>query len=320
MSSVREIEVWWHGLPALPADRQEHSYYALRRVWGDHTMAGVRGFYRLGCEDHTTASLFHTWAIFPDVAWVAKLVRAAGGVAGKVSRARWAYECNEFLDAKLRPYHKRDFIIPDIMMMFEDEYGEGLLAFEVKRPGKAADPQDARKIASYIDLPSTRKIVRRYGCILVSERMAERSRIACNSEWHVITWELVRDLQIETARNMPIAAQNRDLVAKWIARHFARYGVGVYAAPSPVDTVYGSMDGYRALDALNLSQKISCFLKGSEGLEALWAGRIPDPPLDWLSGEPAAQWIRQHQPQSNADRMVCRWHFDWHLQKERVWR
>src|ERR1700681_2655764 len=92
MSKTQEIQVWWHGIAALPADRQDHAYHALRRVWGDHTIAGVRSFYRVGTEDHVTSALFQNWALFPDTSWVAALVRAAGGTVGSVSRVRWAYE------------------------------------------------------------------------------------------------------------------------------------------------------------------------------------------------------------------------------------
>src|SRR4051794_23885032 len=98
-----ELKVWWHGVPALPADRRDHCYYVLRRVWGDHTMAGARGFYRTGCEDHITPALFHNWALFPDTNWVTALVKAAGGTVGSVKRVRWAYECNELLDDRLQP-------------------------------------------------------------------------------------------------------------------------------------------------------------------------------------------------------------------------
>lgn len=319
MSCVREIAIWWHGVPALPADRQEHSYYALRRVWGDHTMAGARGFYRFGCEDHITATLFHNWTIFPDTSWVAPLVRAAGATVGNVRRVRWAYECNEFLDARLRPFHKRDFIIPDIMMVFEDENGEGLLAFEAKKPDKSTEPADARKVASYIDLPSTRGMARRYGCLLVSERVAEKSLKACGSRWPVLTWERVRELQMQTACNISVPHGPADLVAQWIARHFARYGVGVGTAPPPSDAMYGTAEGYRILDALNLPHSIARFLKGSECVEAVWSGHNPQPPLPWLTNERSAQWIRQRQPQSNEDRMTCRWSFDWGLALERAW-
>ena len=76
MSKTREIQVWWHGVAALPTDREDHAYHALRRVWGDHTMASGRGFYRIGSEDHIAPALFQNWAQFPDMSWVATLVDA----------------------------------------------------------------------------------------------------------------------------------------------------------------------------------------------------------------------------------------------------
>src|SRR5689334_19786389 len=94
-STSGEIAIWWHGIPALPADKYDQSYYALRRVWGDHTIFGARSFYRLGSEDHVTPALFQNWTLFPDLSWVAPLVRACGGQAGTVREVRWAYACEE---------------------------------------------------------------------------------------------------------------------------------------------------------------------------------------------------------------------------------
>ncbi len=320
-SQKPQINAWWHGVAALPADRTDHAYHVLRRVWGDHTMAGNRGFYRTGCEDHVTVALFQNWALFPEMNWVAPLVRAAGGQAGNVSRVRWAYACEELIDARLQPFHRRNFIIPDIMLHYEDEAGPALLVFEVKPPTKAAEAQDARKLESYIDLPSTRKIARRFGCLLVGERTAERTRQACGSNWPILTWERLKDLQLTAARNMGLPAATTDHVIRWIDRQFARYGIqpNVSGAPISFNGKYGTQASYRELDALSMPDSVRRFLKGSECIEAAWTGRQPHPPLPWLVDEPNAEDVRQNGWQTTEDRRVCRWNFDWSLSNERNW-
>ena len=326
-SKTQEIQVWWHGVAALPADQQHHAYHTLRRVWGDHTFSASRGFYRIGSEEHITSALFQNWALFPDTSWVASLVHAAGGTVGLVTRVRWAYECNERLDARLRPFHGRDFIIPDIMLLYEDEDGPGLLAFEVKKPGKGTEATDARKLTSYIDLPSTRQIARRYGCFLVGEQMAERSRQACNGNYAVLTWERLCELQMKAAREMHLPAAIADRIARWIGHHFAHYGVRseTASAPAPAGAAYAIEKAYRKIDALDVPDSVRRFLKGSECVEAVRNGRQPDPVFPWLADEPTAERIRERGRQkrgwqTNDDRMVCRWGFNWDQSKERTWR
>ncbi|SRR6266446_556885 len=320
MSKPKQIQVWWHGIAALPPNSQDHTYHALRRVWGDHTMAGGRSFYQVGSEDHVTAALFQNWALFPDPDWVTKFISAAGGSAGKVKRVRWAYACEEVLDGQLQPFHKRNFVIPDILLLFEDEHGLGLIGFEVKKPGKATEVPDDRKLATYIDLPSTRRITRRYGCLLVSDQVAELSRRTCHGNWPVLTWEQLGNLQIEAARTLPVLVAER--VANWIGWHFKRHGIhtiGLNATPGPTTAAYGTSSGYSQIDRLPIPESIRRFLKGSECVEAVWRGTQSEPALSWLTQEPTVEQIRRRKWQKTEDRRVCRWHFDWSPTDERIW-
>ena len=157
---------------------------------------------------------------------------------------------------KLRPFHGRDFIIPDIMLLYEDEDGPGLVAFEVKKPGKATEASDARKLTSYIDLPSTRGIARRYGCFLVSEQMAEQTSKACNGNFPVLTWERLCALQMKAAREMPLSTATAHRVARWIGHHFARYGVRseTVSAPIPAGVAFGTEDGYQKYLCISYSR------------------------------------------------------------------
>lgn len=322
-ASSKEIGVWWHGIAALPARRQDHAYHTLRRIWGDHTLAGARGFYRLGSEDHVTPAWFQNWALFPGTDWVSALVQEAGVSVGKVKRVRWAYACEEVIDARLRPYHKRDFVIPDIILVYEDEYGLGLVVFEVKRPGNFTRAEDDRKLRTYCDLPSTRRIARRHGCILVSERMSEKSSKACNGNWPVLTWERLRELQISAALGMSLPTDLAEHVVNWLSYHFARHGVnftGTEMAPSPAGVAYGTEDGYQCIEGFPIPDSVKRFLKGSECVEAVWRGEQPAPVMPWLAEEPTAEIIRQRRWQTTEDRRVCRWSLDWTASRERTWR
>jgi len=318
----KNLQYWWHSIAALPETRNDHAYYALRRVWGDHTITGARSFYRVGSEDNVSSALFQNWALFSNMSWVTSLARATGSSVGTVKKVRWAYECEERLDAKLRPHHGRDFVIADIMLEYEDEHGPGLIAFEAKAPGKIADTKDDRKLHTYIDLPSTRQIGRRQGCLLVSERAALKSSHACNGNWPVLTWEKLRELQIAAAYNLSLPAANTDRVVAWIARNFDRCGTNPQAqgeAPTPCGRAYGTVESYRAIETLSLPKGLERFLKGSECVEAAWRNQTPDPPLPWLVKEPSVDTIRERKWQTTPDRFVRRWNFDWVVSLERTW-
>jgi hypothetical protein len=316
------IAVWWHGIAALPGDRQDHSYYVLRRVWGDHTMAGARGFYNTASEDHLTLALFQIWTVIPDTRWVAELITAAGGNAGTVTAVRWAYACEEKLDARLRPFHKRAFVIPDIMLTWTDEHGEGLLVFEVKRPHTIVKTEDDRKLRTYIDLPSTRGIGRRYGCLLVGEKSAEQSVRACSGSWPVLTWESLGKLQMQSVDRLQASIAAKQLTAAWIVRHYERYGIelgDMARRPEPMGDAYGTGRSYSVIDCIAASDNVKRFLKGSECVEAVWQGEQPTAPMAWLSEEPSAERLAKQKLQATSDRTVCRWRFDWSVRKERIW-
>lgn len=314
------IDVWWHGVSALPASPTDRAYFALRRVWGDHTMAGARGFYRLASEDHISTVLFHIWDLFPDFSWVASLVRASGGEAGRVKQSTWSYACEEKLDEHLRAHHGRGFVIPDIMLNFSDEFGEGQLTFEAKRPGASATQQDERKLETYCDLPSTRHLRRRTGCFLLgSEEDAPRADAA--AAWPVLTWERMRTLQIEASRTLDAAEEVRSRVAAWIARHYARLGIGTAQVPPPMDGArHATIESYAAIRRLDLAESVQRFLLGSEASEMAYGGLRPAPPMDWLALEPTEAEVRSRKRQTTAERQIVRWRLDWHPEIEPLWR
>lgn len=321
MERVVDIKTWWHGVAALPSGRSDPAYFALRRVWGDHTIAGARGFYRRTSEDHLTVALFHNWALFPDVSWVASLVRACGGQAGTVTRANWAYACEEQLDSRLQPHHGRNFIIPDIFLHFVDEHGPALLAFEVKRPGTAAKPDDARKLRSYVDLPSTRGIARRFGCFLVGGRHVAATREGAQHAFPVLSWEELRALQVEAAGALALPEPIARRVVAWLSRAYARAGIGTAcAAPEPLaGNRLASGASYEPIRAMNFAGSLERFLLGSECVEVATSELEPDAPYAWLAHEPSADEVRRRQFQTTPERRINRWHSGWDIAQEPVW-
>lgn len=319
--SSRNLTHWWHGVPALPSERTSRSYFTLRRVWGDHTMAGNRGFYRTASEDHITVSLFHIWAMFPGTDWAGSMLRASGLPAGNISRVTWAYACEELLDARLQPFHKRNFVIPDIMLEYRDEAGSGLVAFEVKKPGGVLQPEDARKLETYCNLPSTRHIPRRNGCFLVDASTLDAAKALTRGWSGALTWQTMRELQIRSARSLPVDEPTRLRVAGWIARHYSRHGIGARtAAPAPMTGArYASPASLAEIRAAGLPAGVEGFLLGSECVEAAAAGEKPALPYDWLAAEPSAESVRLLKRQTTLERRINRWNADWSPSLEPQW-
>ncbi len=316
------IDVWWHAIAALPPSRENHAYHALRRVWGDHTISGPRSFYKIGTEDNLTPALFQNWAVFPDSMWVAPFLSLLGCDIGHVKRVRWAYACEEELDERRRRYHGRNFVTPDIILHFEDEKGLGLVAFEVKKPGGVPDNKDVVKLESYCNLPSTRRIGRRYGCFLVSETKKDLAQKIGDSTFPVITWEEMGKKQVAAVRELALPSIICDLLQRWIIREFSRNEIWISeyeAPPDPMGSNYGLEEAYRQIDRMALPDSVRLFLKGSEAVEAVWSNLIPDPPMPWLRTEPNMTIIQAKKWQSTPARRVCRWSFDWDVSQERVW-
>jgi len=312
-----DFAVWWHGIPALPAARDEQSYFALRRIWADQTIntsGGARSFYRWNTEDYLTPALWQTWAVFDDRSMLTSFLRSTGAQVGTLSRVRWAYACEEMPTTGPK-------IIPDIMLAYEDERGEGLIALEVKKPGIAAKAEDARKLEQYCRLPSTRALTRRHGCFLVSASAAPITRRNTNDSHSVVTWEELAEAQAEAAISMPVNREAASLTAAWIRRLFGRSGIGpAFAAPAPQGPDYGQPNSFDAIRAFGLPHPVERFLMGSECVESAYQNDTPSAPLSWLIEEPLAEEIRRPQYQTTDDRRVCRWRFTWSPRQESAYR
>lgn len=314
MTVQNDFAAWWQGIAALPVSRNEQGYFALRRIWADQTIntrGGARSFYRWGTEDYLTPALWQNWSIFEDADALASFLRTAGAPVGRVKRARWAYACEELTGIG------RSFVTPDIMVKYEDEAGIGLLAIEAKRARKAAKLEDARKLEQYRALPSARDIARRHGCFLVSEAVTAATRRNTGDRFPIVSWETLATSQIAAAHLLPIDIRARKLTADWIARAFARQGVGrSVSAPDPQGSRYGRPDSYEAIRTLGLPDRVGLFIMGSESVEGSLRGEMPAPPLPWLADEPTVADISRPMFQSTSDRRVCRWRFEWNERKE----
>jgi hypothetical protein len=126
---------WWHLVGSLPVDRNDHAYYALRRIWADHTMTDGRGFWNERSEDHLTVVLFQPLACLSDCGWLDDLLIAADRPPVSAREIQFAFAAEEILDESLRPRHGRNFVIADIMLAWRGD-SSGMIAFEVKKAAR----------------------------------------------------------------------------------------------------------------------------------------------------------------------------------------
>ncbi|WP_413721124.1 hypothetical protein [Silicimonas sp. MF1-12-2] len=318
MNANAEISHWWKLLPALPCSRDTQEYHALRRVWGDHTIAAARSFYRWGTEDNVTPALFQSWCIFDDPDVFRPLLEAAGLEVAGLESARWAYACEEEVLPGQNITTAGKFVIPDIVLHFQDEAGAGVVAFEVKKPGKTIERRDVEKLGAYVDLPSIAKFERRAGCFIVSERCRTRA-CALAQGYPVITWEDLLRMQQDALDASLQNSEERSLAGAWLERNFSRCGVGYSVAPvssGKEPSIYGTADAYACISDMPVSESLKRFLKGSECVEAAYRGDRADPPLDWLQDEISVETLRLRKLQSTRDRRIRRWSPDWNLSLE----
>jgi hypothetical protein len=320
MTAAHEISHWWKLIPALPSSASSQEYHALRRVWGDHTISGARSFYRWGTEDNLTPALFQTWRAFERPAVLEPLLAACGLEPSNVSRVQWAYACEEEIVSGLHTGVRGRFVIPDIVLYFEDDRGPGVLAFEVKRPGKAAEARDSEKLEAYTRLSSISKFRRVAGCFIVSEKAAAATKMIAGGR-PVVTWQELHAAQLEALETAMATGSARTLLADWISRNYGRCGVGRFEAPpsqAPGGNGYGSREAYAAICARALPPGLSRFLAGSECVECAFRGRNPLPPLDWLAGEISVSDLRARKLQKTGDRRIARWLPQWSKAMERA--
>ena len=257
-----------------------------------------------------TPVLFHNWAVLEDPETFAPLLAACGHRTRGISRVMWAYGCEEAITPGSFPGVDGRFVIPDIVLHFEDAYGPGLVAFEVKRPGVRPVQKDADKLNAYTRLNSMRGIERKTGCFLVGVSMVEEAR-RLSRNGPVISWDQLQDLQRAAfMHEAPVALP-------WLERTYALHGFGDAPAPDPVvGNQLGTHDARMAITALNVSDRQKRFLLGSETVEACLCGHTVSPPLDWLAMEPSREQLSIRRFQTTQARRLCRWTTEWNPRQE----
>ncbi|NCO23014.1 MAG: hypothetical protein GW905_13775 [Rhodobacterales bacterium] len=295
-------ESWWHFCGALPLSRDDHAYFVLRRVWADHTMQPPnRGYWARQTEDYVTLALFQPLACLSGTIWLDRLLEAAGLPPVSAAEIRFAFACEEVLDATLRPRHGRGFVIPDIMLTWRN-HETGLVAFEVKKPGGSAPSvQDATKLETYAQLPSTRNISDRRGLFLVDDRHVVALKRSGHSAigWSRVHLALIEGLESETGS--PDEIQE---IATLLTKLFRMYRVEI--RPFGVPRGAGGV----------LAPRLAALLAGLKVREQALSGCVPTPPFDWLAREPARRDIPRVCFQTTAARRVNRWSFNWEPEHE----
>jgi len=286
----------------------------MRRVWGDHTMAGARGFYNPRSEDHATVALFQTFAVFRSPSWADEVLARLGVATERVLRVRFAYACEERLDDRLLSKHGRDFVIPDIMLLYENEAGLGLLAFEVKKPGgQRPTVQELTKAETYADLPSTRGIPARNCCFLVDDRHVAALR---QEGQRALGWSELHSIQQNALDRENIGGATRNVLKAHLAGHFAAFGVG----DAPQSPALDLMREFARARSLRLPPAFEALACGFTICATRRAGRpITAAPYTWLRDEPDIQTLRTARRQSRHERRVNRWSFDWSSAREPRW-
>lgn len=310
---IPEATHWWQLLPALP-EQGSQEYHALRRIWADHTMNTARrgrGFYWWGTEDNMTPVLFQNWAVLESPESFVPFLEACGHRIKNLRRVRWAYACEEAITVGAHPGVDGRFLIPDIVLYFEDAVGPGMVAFEVKRPGVRPTEKDASKLRAYTRLGSMRAIERKIGCFLVGSTVVPEAALFPRNG-PVISWEQMLELQ-RSAMMREAAA-----LVPWLDRIYALQGIGKACAPPPfAGTKHGSEEARSVIRSLNLPERQKRFLLGAETAEAHLSGTKADAPLDWLTKEPSREQLSLRRQQTTQARRLCRWNDGWNSRQER---
>ena len=277
-------------------------------------MSGARGFYNPRSEDHATVALFQTFDAFSSPRWVDDLLCEIGLGPRQVQRARFAYACEEVIDSSLRHRHGRDFVIADIMLNYHGADGQGLLAFEIKKPGGPMPTvQDLTKAETYADLPSTRAIVERTACFLVDDRHVPALLRAGH---RALGWGQLQAIQQAGLEREDIGAGVKRVLRAHLDAHFSALGVGSAPQPPALDLAAE----YAKAQTLGLPPALQALACGFAICATRRAGQpVTQAPWPWLLEEPNAEQLRTARRQTTANRRINRWRLDGPPGTERRW-
>jgi len=222
---------------------------------------------------------------------------------GEIERAKWSYSWEQKRDKSRRP----DII--DIVLNWEDEQGQAILAIEVKRPGGQLSDKDLNGGTGYLQLPSIVPFERKWLAFLLADADVDAARKKLPPGTLIASWEAMGELQIAHASRLATSDKLRDLIGSYMAKHYADLGMPLKSQPvmANSDHFVGSRDRYDAVRALKLANSVERFLLGSEAVFGARAGRMPDMPFEWLAKEPTFIDVVVAKSQTTSDREKPHW-------------
>jgi len=235
------------------------------------------GFYVEDKEDHITTVLFQNWALYPNSFWLKPLLDACLIDSDSVSAVRWSYAYVGHLDGK-ETKNKRERAV-DIVLMFRDRHGDAVIVFEAKKPGTAPNQKDFQKLRDYANLPEIRTIKRRYRVFLVDEAKLQVTQELAGDQASTVTWQQLAALQIDSTFEIPESDAVIEAVVDLLTKQWSYFKI--LEAPAEAKP-------FKASSVPDPKAKsVREYLVGSEIVDAVRRGESPNPPYDWLEGEPS---------------------------------
>jgi hypothetical protein len=281
------------GATSNSATRDCPAYKRLWRQFADHTMNTFaaenglfsprnRGFYVEGREDHLVPAFFENFVLFPDFLWLEDLLSRLGiHHQGGITNARWSYSYSELLPANGGRPHA------DLVVMWQDDIGNGVLAIEGKKPGCGRlgfGSKDDPTNGHYLRYQKMRSINRRHQALLVDDSDLRHLSYSANSMKTVITWQDLIAIQRDEAERLLVPEEIRSLVLSRLNAHYAE--LGLVSALASAYRATANVTRYAELRAMNAPGCTKNWLVGSE---LFFAVRNPDCvavlPYDWLGAE-----------------------------------
>jgi len=284
---------WWTCVTFLPAGPSDPRYGVLRRLWADHTMNAVKpvaggwrignrgGFYVQGREDQLTPALFEIWSGIDGCGWTTDLLRTWGIPHGSIRRCNWSYGWEQRADLGSRPD------ITDIVLCWEDEFGQGVVVVEAKRRDGSLSDKDRAGGRKYLEMPSIRPFDRKSIVFLVAERDMARVRNKLPQGAALASWEEVGRLQVRHLLDLKLPGSYEMEMAALVRSVYAANGMELEAGrPALARDHFARPADFGRIRSLGLPERLERLAFGLELWHCGRQGVLPEPPEPWLLGEP----------------------------------
>ena len=231
---VASSQFWWSMLCNVPSSPDSLAYKRLKRVWFDHTWPG-HPFADWTHENHSTATLWENFAIFPPTVWVPVVLEAAGlcAAASDVQECAWSYEFETTGGGKK---------IADVAHHVRDRDGDLVIVVEAKTYGGKLKTKDTdlpdTDPGSYLDRDAFRSFSdRRFMIYLIDERdkasvqdqiidTSVQGQIIDDHKRHgIITWQELGGIQIGLTTKLDADPNIQAFVAGAIQFQFLLHGI-----------------------------------------------------------------------------------------------